>query len=169
MLGTEPDEWNDGGGSQGEGTQAPATDAPIDTRRILAYFIRDFVRAIPGIEAEINRAGYSRATLDSVLRGPISPLALAERASASLTRPPTGDEPQKTPTAVGFQLTEILAALLRCKSKCKATIVDPELLACFDPVIDRVRDMLNALVSEQPELQAGGFRLYQSRILGVAQ
>ena len=103
------------------------------------------MQAIPGIEAEIRRAGYSRASLDAVLRGPTSPLELAERAYNSLKRPPAWDEPAKTPTAVGFQLTEIVAALLRCKS----LVTDSELQECFHPVIASCREMLDTLVSEQ--------------------
>ncbi len=165
LFGTEPDDGDDGSGLPGDGTKGTKPDAPIDTSRILAYFIRRFVQAIPGIEAEIRRAGYFRASLDAVLRGPTSPLELAERAFASLNRPPTHNEPQKTPTAVGFQLTEILAALLRSK----AAISDSELQACFDPVISRCREMLNTLFAQQVELQAQGFRLYQAHILGDAQ
>jgi hypothetical protein len=165
LFGTEPDEWGDGSSSQDGDAPQSMTDAPIDTRKILAYFVRRFVQAIPGIETEIHRAGYSRTSLDSVLRGPTSPLELAERAFASLNRAPIGDEPQKTPIAVGFQLTEILAAILRCKS----AVVDPELRACFEPVVTRVREMLSILVSQQTELQAEGFRFYQSRILGRTQ
>jgi hypothetical protein len=142
-----------------------ATDAPIDTRRILAYFIRRFVQSIPGLEAEIRRAGYSRTSLDAVLRGPTSPPELAERAYASLTRAPASDEPRKTPTAVGFQLTEILAALLRCQS----LVTDSELHECFQPVIARCRAMLDTLLSSQSELQDEGFRLYQQRILRGAK
>lgn len=164
LFGTEPEESGNGGGLPGE-PGATATDAPIDTSRILTYFIRGFVQAIPGIEAEIKRAGYSRASLDAVLRGPTSPLELAERAYASLSRDPAPDEPAKTPTAVGFQLTEILAALLRCQ----ADVTDSELHQCFQPVIARCRDMLDALASNQPELQSEGFRLYRQRILGEAK
>ena len=162
LFGTEPEDGDDGNGLTGAGTKGPKPDAPINTSRILAYFIRRFVQAIPGIETEIRRAGYSRASLDAVLRGPISPLELAERAYISLNRPPTHNEPQKSPTAVGFQLTEILAALLRSKE----FISDSELQACFDPVILRCKEMLSMLVSEQAELQSQGFRLYQSTILG---
>lgn len=165
LFGTEPDDWDDGGAEPGDGTKGPKADAPIDTSGILAYFIRRFVQAIPGIEAEIRRAGYSRASLDAVLRGPTSPLELAERAFASLNSPPTLNEPQKTATAVGFQLTEILAALFRSK----VAVSDSELQACFDPVISRCREMLNTLVAQQVELQAQGFRLYQAHILGDAQ
>jgi hypothetical protein len=164
LFGTEPEEGEEGGGLPGD-SMVPPTDAPIETRRILTYFIRRFVQAIPGIQAEIRRAGYSRASLDAVLRGPTSPLELAERAYASLTRDPAPDEPAKTPTAVAFQLTEILAALLRCQ----ALVTDSELQECFQPVIARCRGMLDALILKQPELQSEGFRLYQQRILGDAR
>jgi hypothetical protein len=79
LFGREPDEWEEGSGLPGGDSNGMATDAPIDTRRILAYFIRRFVQAIPGIEAEVRRAAYSRTSLDAVLRGPTSPLELAER------------------------------------------------------------------------------------------
>jgi hypothetical protein len=163
LFGREPGDWEGEGGLAGQEFKAVG-DAPVDTRRILAYFIRRFVQAIPGIEAEVQRASYARASLDAALRGPTSPLELAERAFASLARGPAPDEPAKTPTAVGFQLTEILAALLRCRSH----VANPEINECFRPVIDRCREMLNVLVSQQPELQADGFRLYQQRILGDA-
>jgi hypothetical protein len=90
---------------------------------------------------------------------------LAERAYTSLTRPPARDEPAKTPTAVGFQLTEILAALLRSLT----LVTDAELQKCFHPVVARCREMLDSLSTQHSELQGEGFRLYQSRILGDAQ
>jgi hypothetical protein len=165
LFGKEPEQWEEGNGLAGQESNGPSIDAPIDTRRILAYFIRRFVQAIPGIEAEIRRAGYSRASLDAVLRGPTSPLELAERAYASLTQIPASDEPAKTPTAVGFQLTEILAALLRSQ----ALVTDSGLQECFPPVVARCREMLDTLVSKHEELHAEGFRLYQLRILGDAK
>ncbi len=165
LFGKEPEEWEEGSGLAGQEFNGPSTDAPIDTRRVLAYFIRRFVQAIPGIEAEIRRAGYSRASLDAVLRGPTSPQELAERAYASLTQTPALDEPAKTPTAVGFQLTEILAALIRSHN----LVTDSGLQECFPPVIARCREMLDILVSKHEELQAEGFRLYQQRILGGAR
>ena len=165
LFGKEPEQWEEGNGLAGQESNGPPIDAPIDTRRILAYFIRRFVQAIPGIEAEIRRAGYSRASLDAALRGPTSPLELAERAYASLTQTPASDEPAKTPTAVGFQLTEILAALLRSQNR----VTDCGLQECFQPVIARCREMLDTLVSKHKELHAEGFRLYQQRILGDAK
>ena len=162
LFGTEPDEWDEGNGLPGKERLGPATDAPIDTRRILAYFIRRFIQAIPGIETEVKRAAYSRASLDAVLRGPTSPLELAERAYASLTLPPAKDEPQKTPTAVGFQLTEILAALQRCQR----LVSNAELHECFIPVVARCQELLDSLVVQHSELQSEGFLRYRNRILG---
>jgi hypothetical protein len=96
---------------------------------------------------------------------PTSPLELAERAYASLTALPRRDEPAKTPTAVAFQLTEILAALIRCRK----LVTDAELQACFSPVLTRCREMVDMLVGQHSELQTEAFRRYQKRILGVAQ
>jgi hypothetical protein len=165
LSGKEPVDGNEETGFTGNQASGMTTDAPIDTSQILAYFIRRFVQAIPGIEAEIQRAGYSRAPLDAALRGPTSPLALAERAFASLTQRSVLSEPAKTPTAVGFQLTEILAALLRCRF----TVADPELRECFRPAIASCEGMLDALVSEHAELREDGFRLYREVILGEPQ
>ena len=150
LFGTEPDDWDDLSKSQRNETKRQKAETSIDTSGILAYFIRRFVQAIRGIEEEIRIAGYCRASLDAALRGPTSPLQLAESAFSSLTRPPISNEPQKTATAVGFQLTEILAAMIRSKT----VVSDPEL------------QMLNSLVAEKTELQVQSFRLYQTRILG---
>lgn len=165
LFGKEPEDWDDGSGLPEQEGKGSTTDTPIDTRRILAYFIRRFVQAIPGIEAEIRRSCYSRAALDAALRGPTSPLELAERAYESLTRDPASDEPAKTSTAVGFQLTEILASLLRCQS----SVSESELRECFQPVIARCRHLLEMLEAKETELQTKGFRLYQKRILGNAK
>jgi hypothetical protein len=161
VFGREPDDGI-GGGTEPvpEGTPIKA-DEPIDTRRILSYFMRHFVQAIPGIEAEIQRAAYSRAALDATLRGPTSPLALAEHVAASLARPPGSDEPRKTPTAVAFQLVEILAAVLRSGH----AVTAPELRECFQPVITRCRELLAQLIDAHVELSDEGFQKYRAAFL----
>lgn len=162
LLGRQPDD-SDGGAGAGETTTA-ATDAdvPLDTSGILAYFIRRFVQALPGIEAEVQRAAYSRAALDAALRGPTSPLELAERAYGSLRGPRKLGEPEKTPIAVGFQLTEILAAIRRCRAR----ISVGELLTCFDAVELRCRQLLDSVVSENEELRETTFCNYRKLVLG---
>lgn len=161
LFGREPGD-DDGDGGEGNGLPAPKPDGPIDTRHILAYFIRRFVQAIPGIEAELQQASYSRTALDAALRGPTSPLELAERAFDSLGRPATPDEPKKTSTAVGFQLTEILAALLRSRAK----VEDESLKECYEPVIIRCRELIQKLLSIHPQLAEGAFHVYHDRFVG---
>jgi hypothetical protein len=155
LFGREPGESEEENGMRSD-TNWGGTDDPLDTRRILAYFMRRFVQAIPGIESEVGRAAYSRPALEAALKGPTSPLALAEHAAGSLSRTAPG-EPTKTPTAVAFQLVEILAALGRCRSR----VTDPDLQACFTPVTDRCRELLDGLVAAQRELQDDGFRRYR--------
>jgi len=162
LFGREPGDDDGDDEGTGDNGKGPKADRPIDTRRILAYFIRRFVQAIPGIEAELQRASYSRTALEAALRGPTSPLELAERAFASLSAPPGPDEPEKTPTAVGFQLTEVVAALLRCRDR----LEDASLKECFDSVIGHCRGLLNNLVDNHPELKEKTFPLYQRRFVG---
>jgi hypothetical protein len=162
LFGREPNDWDQLATNADQGVAPPQTETPIDTRGILAYFIRRFVQAIPGIEAEIRRAAHSRVALDCTLRGPTSPLELAERALASLASPHGNGEPAKTPVAVGFQLVEILAAIRRASG----TISDTKLRTCFDPVDTRIHEMLVLLSQQHAELQSEDFRHYQSRILG---
>jgi hypothetical protein len=156
LFGREPAEGEEAA-EQAEASRGGADD-PLDTRHILAYFMRRFVQAIPGIEAEVGRAAYSRSALEAALRGPTSPLALAEHAAASLDRPPAAGEPAKTPTAVGFQLVEIAAALSRSQGR----VEDPELTACFPPVIDRCRSLLDRLAAAHTTLAEEGFKRYRS-------
>ncbi len=164
LFGHEPDPGGEPHDTSGKGSLAPDPDGPIDTRRILAYFMRRFVQAIPGIEAEIARAAYSRTALDAALRGPTGVLELAERAFLSLTKNPGPDEPIKTPTAIGFQLVEITAALGRCREK----LVDKELQACFEPALNRCRELLNQLVANNPQLGDRAFQAYSRQFLGGA-
>ncbi len=163
LLGREPSDADGGGNKTSDGESKGAKDDVIDTRRILAYFIRKFVQAIPGIEVALDRASYSQTALDAALRGPTSPLELAERAFASLGQATGNHEPLKTPIAVGFQLTEILAALLRCRDR----LHDGPIRNCFTPAVLRCRELLEKLEEAHPELAHGPFRIYRDRFVGV--
>jgi len=167
LFGREPDWDGDGGGGGGgppSDPDPPHSEKAVDTRRILSYFIRRFVQALPGIETEIIAAAYSRAALLNALKGPTSPLALAKQAFASLHQPRGRHEPLKTATAVGFQLVEICGALKRSK----AQVSDKELKQCFDAVLEECRGFLNEVVKEVPALASGAFQQYRRRILGEA-
>jgi hypothetical protein len=140
-------------------------EIPIDTSGILSYFVRRFVHAIPGIESQVKRAAYSRPALDSALRGPTSPLALARSAFESLTKPPPAGEPRKTATAVGFQLVELLAALRRCRDD----MAQPDYKELFTPVLAEIREFLTNVIENSPELQSSTFTHYQTEFMEAGQ
>jgi hypothetical protein len=140
-------------------------ETPIDTRGILSYFVRRFVHALPGVESQVKRAAYSRPALDSALRGPTSPLALAHRAFESLTKQPPAGEPRKTATAVGFQLVELLAALRRCRDD----IAQPDFKELFTPVLAEIREFLASVVRNSPELQSPSFTQYRTEFMEAGQ
>jgi hypothetical protein len=140
-------------------------ESPIDTRGILSYFIRRFVQAIPGIESQVKRAAYSRPSLESALRGPTSPLELARRAFDSLDKPPPLGEPRKTATAVGFQLVELQAALLRCRNE----ITQPELKELVNPVLGEIRGFLANVAVNSAEVQSPAFERYCEEFLEAKQ
>lgn len=129
---------------------------PVDTSRILAYFMRRFVQALPGLESELLHASRARTPLRAALFGLTSPVALARQAYESLKREPGPHEPAKTPTAVGFQLVEIIAALRRGRDR----MVEADHRAAYEEAIGKCRAWLNE-VSAAPEMTTAEFSKYR--------
>lgn len=159
LNGREP--WSTGAENVGATPGSPEPEAestdPVDTRRILSYFIRRFVEAIPGLEAEVQRAMHSKPALEAAVFGPTSAVMLVERAVEGLRVGPPAGEPQKTAVSVGFQLVEIAAALRRCRGRA-LTHEGKEVL---DRGIERCRRALDGFVAEYKELQTSTFREYR--------
>lgn len=114
-----------------------APEQAVDTSRIVAYQIRAFVEALPGIEADIASAAVSAPTITLSLVGPISPVALGKQALEAVKR-------GRSATAGGFQLVELLALLDRV-----ARIeVDARLDAHWKKNLAEARTRLAALLDE---------------------
>jgi hypothetical protein len=160
LTGRDPDGEAEGL-SSAAGQFEAVVDEVVDTRRILSYFIRRFVQAVPGIEAEVRRGGYAEPSLRAALFGPASPLALARQALSSIGRR-SPDEPAKTPTAAGFQLVEIAAALLRCRT----TFAEGPLRDLCERAARECCTMLDGLARQHPGLGQGPFKLYRDALLG---
>ena len=159
MYGREPWESDDGQGGTGTNKTPPDGGPGVDTRRILSYFIRRFVEAIPGIEDDIARAWHSRPALMATLTGPTGVLALATEAARGVREAPRSDEPVKTPTAAGFQLVEIIATLQRCGQRAPTD----EARQILEHAIQRCRRILADLETSYPELRESGFVRYRGR------
>jgi hypothetical protein len=130
---------------------------PVDTSRILAYFMRRFVQALPGLEAELLQASHARSPLRAALFGSTSPVALAREAYESLKRGPGLHEPEKTPTAVGFQLVEIIAALRRGRDR----MVEADHRAAYEEAIGKCRNWLDEVTAAYSDLRNAEFSKYR--------
>jgi hypothetical protein len=99
-----PPGWN--GDDDDPGALPPATESRVDTSRIQAYQVREFVEALQGIRDDLRRAcKATEASMRVALTGPVSPVALARQVKQAALAA------DRTPTAAGFQLTEIAACL----------------------------------------------------------
>jgi len=163
---TGRDPWADGmaspDGSGNTNSATPCVEEAVDTRRILSYFMRTFVDALPGIESAMMEGARSRPALHATLLGPTSPVALVERAVESIERGPGLSEPKKTPIAVAFQIAEILAAMARCRS----TMPTQELREEFLVAIEHCRSILDNLWPQQKQLEPDAFKRYRRMIVG---
>jgi hypothetical protein len=77
----------------------------VDTSKIQAYQVREFVEALQGIRDDLKAASSSPATMRLALLGPVSPVALAQHVAEAVARG------TRSPTAGAFQLVEIIGQL----------------------------------------------------------
>jgi hypothetical protein len=98
-------------GSEGGGRDALPSE--VDTSHIQSYQMREFVESLEGIARDLRDASSSERTMRLALLGPVSPVALARQVSNAV-----GNK-ERTPTAGGFQLVEILRCLDELRSLTK--------------------------------------------------
>jgi len=92
-------------GSPGD-CHAQEETSGVDTSRIQSYVVREFVEALKGIADDLKAAaGSPKACMRLALLGSVSPVALARRVVEA------AECGERTPTASGFQLVEILGCL----------------------------------------------------------
>lgn len=81
----------------------------VDTSKIQAYQIREFVEALRGIRDDLRMAAASPGAMRLALLGPVSPIALARQIHTAVA------DRKRTPVAAGFQLLEILACIAQAR------------------------------------------------------
>lgn len=82
-----------------------AVTSEVDTSKIQAYQVREFVEALQGIRDDLRAASTSPATMRLAVVGPVSPVALARHITDAVKRG------TRTPIAGAFQLVEITGRL----------------------------------------------------------
>jgi len=145
--------------------QAPADPASdyriqhdaVDTTRIQSYQIRSFVEALEGIRQDMLAAAVSEPAMRLALTGPVSPVALARQVTDAVR------EGERTPTAGGFQLVEILG----CIHAARARSVPERLREAWSEhtrrAAEQVSRLLDKLRSDHPQAlgPSSGFAHYE--------
>jgi hypothetical protein len=140
---------------------AEALQSTVDTGRILAYQVRGFVEALPGIRDELHRSAVSEPSIRFAALGPVSPVALAREIARAA-------EAGRSSVAVAFQLTE----LVLCLDVARALAVPEPLRTTWATVLDEARREVVALLTQlrgrDVALGKGtGFDGYHSAFLGA--
>ena len=131
----------------------------VDTSRIQSYLIREFVEALTGIRDDLDRAAQAPPQcMRLALLGQVSPVTLARHVLKAVR------DRQRTPTAAGFQLVEILA----CLESARHTEVTEKYRNNWDALISeaagRVQDVLTQLTRQYADDLPESFGVYAETI-----
>lgn len=152
-----PDPEGEGGNQNGDhGDDEPSG---VDKSQIQSYIIREFVEALNGITDDLKAAARTpKACMRLTLLGPVSPLALARRVVEA------AESGERTPTATGFQLVEILGCLDRARQFQASARFEQDWAQLVDEAAHKVADMLEQLQQSFPSDLSCDFRRYANAV-----
>ena len=143
----------------GKNTQDVDGSSSVDTSRIQSYIVREFVEALKGISDDLKAAAQSPKTcMRLALLGSVSPVALAKRVVEA------ADAGERTPTACGFQLVEILGCLDAARQLEASARFAADWREFVDEAAARVASMLENLLERFPEQLSSDFRRYARKV-----
>ncbi|MDO9022918.1 MAG: hypothetical protein Q8S73_11075 [Deltaproteobacteria bacterium] len=148
------------GEGRGANEEVGALASNVDTGKILAYQVRGFVEALPGIRDELHRSAVSEPSIRFAALGPVSPVALAREIARAA-------EAGRSSVAAGFQLTEIVL----CLDTALALDVPIPLQQAWNNVLCEARQLVLVLLTQlrQRDVALGAdsrFEDYRSAFLG---
>jgi hypothetical protein len=123
-----------------------SVETGVDTSRILAYQMREFVEALPGLGSDLPEVPQEERALRRSLLGPVSPLALAKYVRDACV------EKRRSGTAALFQLLELQLVLARVRGRLgrlngatpDVDAVFSEAAAAVDSLIEEVKELTSA-------------------------
>lgn len=149
-----PDPFADDKNSSRGGDEA-SPEQNVDTSRIQSYIVREFVEALKGINDDLKAAAKStKACMRLALLGTVSPIALARGVFDAAGRA------ERSPTAAGFQLVEILG----CLDAALHHETSPAFVGDWRTLVTEagsiVAEMVNDLQGRYPDELSGEFKRY---------
>ncbi len=152
----DPGEGDDSDSSQQNSHNDEQT---VDTSRIQSYIVREFVEAIKGINDDLKAAALSsKACMRLALIGSISPVALARQVCSAVA------SGQRSPTAAGFQLVEILGCLASARVIESSKAFRKDWLALVDEAAEVVAKLIDDLQQRHPNDLSVAFKRYSRAI-----
>ncbi len=137
----------------------PNEPGGVDTSRIQSYIVREFVEALKGITDDLKAAAQSpKACMRLALLGAVSPVALARRVLEA------AESGQRTPTASGFQLVEILGCLKAAHRYPASRRFQNDWLKLVHEAATQVKGMLDKLQKQFPTDFSRAFRQYAKTV-----
>lgn len=131
----------------------------VDTSKIQAYIVREFVEALKGINDDLKAAAKaSKTCMRLALLGSVSPVALAKRIVEAV------DSRERTPTASAFQLVEILGCLDAAKYFDTSSHFRDDWTALVDEASTKTAAMLATLEQRFPDELSREFKRYARAI-----
>ncbi|QDU41264.1 hypothetical protein Mal4_56300 [Maioricimonas rarisocia] len=142
-------------------TKATDTDElfGVDTSRIQSYLIREFVEALSGIRDDLARAALAPPQcMRLALLGQVSPVTLARHVLKAV------QDGERTPTAAGFQLVEILACLESARHTEVTDKYQDNWAALVTDATGRVQEVLTQLTRQYADDLPESFGVYVETI-----
>ncbi len=131
----------------------------VDTSRIQSYIVREFVEALQGISDDLKMAAQStKGCMQLALLGGVSPLALAKHVYEASIRG------ERTPTATGFQLVEILGCLNSARTFPTKEQSSDHWQHLIEKAVTDIRSLLESLNSRFHRELSPEFRKYQRQL-----
>lgn len=147
------------GGANSTNGKDDVEPSGVDTSRIQSYIVREFVEALKGINDDLKAAAHSpKACMRLALLGTVSPVALAQRVLEA------ADAGDRTPTATGFQLVEILGCLDAARRYDAAPLFVEDWQNFIDEASTKVASMLAELQTRFPNDLSRDFRRYAKTV-----
>lgn len=134
-------------------------ESNVDTSRIQAYQVREFVEALTGVRDDLRAVcSATESSMRRAVLGAVSPIALAREIEARV------QDGKRSATAAGFQLVELGSCLSDARDLDGAKPAWPKVI---DEGLARVRCSLDRVAKLHPELarQDSAFRQYARSIL----
>jgi len=123
----------------------------VDTSGIVAYRMRDFVEALPGMPDVLAAGAGTVGAMRLALLGPASPLSLARHA---VNAAQGASEPKRSVTTAAFQVIELISTIEKTR---RPMALPAPLVEAWESVVDEAQTALAAELEKLRRMEPAAF------------